>query len=296
MATPSGPQDNIKYTLTHPDGSVAVFNDPSDPNYVGFIRWAGLDGAEVREVADDIVEGDGGIHGDFWYGRRPVIGTCEFVPTSTVDRNTRITRLQQVVNLLREDGILSWTPDGGVPQFIRVRRNQRLQRADDPGWKVQYSIPLIAADPRIYSDTLHSVNVVASAAGVQGFVFPLTFNLNFGASPQLGDALCTNSGNGNAPAQVRIDGPINNFQVKNVTTNETIAFAYTLGVGEWFIIDTEARTVMLNGTTNRYSALDFVNTTGWWTLEPGLNDIRLSGFGFSAGVTAITVQYRDAWV
>lgn len=296
MAHPTGPQDNIPYTLTNADGSVAVFNDPSSAYYIGFVRWTGLDSAEVRENADDLVEADGGIHGSFWHGRRPIVGTIEFVPTSTTDRNTRFALLQQVANCLRADATLSWTPDGGDAQFVRVRRNQPLRRADQPGWRTTLSLPLVAADPRIYSAVLHSANVTASAGAAVGFGFALRFPLSFGGGSTVADVLATNNGNASAPATVRIDGPISSPRITNATSNLVIALNYTLGVGEYITIDTEARTIILNGNTNRYSALDFTSTTGWWSLLPGTNDIRLSGGGITGGVTALTVSYRDAWI
>jgi hypothetical protein len=295
VATPSGPQDGTKYTLTNADGTVAVFNDDTDSRNIGFARWSGLDSADVRENADDLAEADGGIHGNFWMGRRPIVGTVEFVPTSTIDRNQRNVRLQQAANCLRADAILSWTPDGGTAQFVRVRRNQPLRRADDAGWKTTYSLPLVAADPRIYSNTLHSVNVGATASPTVGMGFAMVFPISFGGSGTVASVLATNSGTGPTPASIRIDGPIVNPTLTNATSAQVIAFAYTLGTGEYLLIDTEARTIVFNGTTNRFSALDFGNTTGWWSLLPGTNDIRLAGSGIT-GATALTVNYRDAWI
>lgn len=296
MAHPTGPQDGVKYTLTNADGTVVCFNDQSDANNIGFIRWTGLDSADVRENADDLAEADGGIHGNFWFGRRPIVGTIEFVPNSTVDRNTRFAKLQQAANCLRADATLTWTPDGGDGQFLRVRRNQPLRRADDPGWKTTLSLPLVAADPRIYSNTLHSANVSASVGAASGFGFAMAFPLNFGGGSTVADILATNSGNCATPCTIRVDGPIISPVIANATSGLKVALNYTLGVGEYITLDTEARTIILNGSTNRYSALDFANTTGWWSILPGTNDIRLSGGGITGGVTALTVSYRDAWI
>src|SRR5687767_13381883 len=64
---------NAKYTLTGPQAVVAVLNDSADGNWVGdTTEVTGLDSPDVRESADDIVEGDGGVHGNFYYGRRPI--------------------------------------------------------------------------------------------------------------------------------------------------------------------------------------------------------------------------------
>lgn len=49
------------YTLTSPSGVVAVLNDSASANYAGVIKEiTGLDSAEVRESASDLVEADGG--------------------------------------------------------------------------------------------------------------------------------------------------------------------------------------------------------------------------------------------
>lgn len=68
-----GVEQGAKYELIGPDGTRAVFNDPGDIDHVGFLTAvpSGLDSPEVRESADVLVEADGGVHGDFWFGRRP---------------------------------------------------------------------------------------------------------------------------------------------------------------------------------------------------------------------------------
>jgi hypothetical protein len=69
----SGPQFGVPYTILGADGSRAVFNDPGDPDYVGWLSNAsGFDSPEVREYADELVGDDGGVHGQFLYGRRPI--------------------------------------------------------------------------------------------------------------------------------------------------------------------------------------------------------------------------------
>jgi hypothetical protein len=70
----SGPQYGVKYTLVGPDGGRAVFNDPSDNDYVGVLsNISGLDSPDLRESADDLIGDDGGVHGNFYHGRRPIV-------------------------------------------------------------------------------------------------------------------------------------------------------------------------------------------------------------------------------
>lgn len=72
----SGPQYGVKYVLTgmQGDGTRVVFNDPQDADYVGMLtNISGLDSPDVRESADDLIGDDGGVHGNFFHGRRPIV-------------------------------------------------------------------------------------------------------------------------------------------------------------------------------------------------------------------------------
>lgn len=151
---PSGPQLSTKYTLTGPDGTVATFNDPADPNFVGSITEAtGLDSPEVRENAENITGMDGGIHGNFYHGRRPItLSGSIYNVKSNEERNIKITKLTQASNAMREDATLEWTPDGGERQFVKLRRQQALRITG--GWAKNFQVLFVAADPRIYGTGL----------------------------------------------------------------------------------------------------------------------------------------------
>lgn len=154
MAVPSGPQTGVKYVLTGPEGTRAVFNDTTDPDYVGMIEdIPGLDSPEIRENAENLVGMDGGIHGEFFFGRRPITITGQIINVvSPQDRNEKMTKLLQATNALRADATLEWTPSGGEPQFIKIRRQQAVKIKG--GWVKEFQIALVSADPRIYSTAL----------------------------------------------------------------------------------------------------------------------------------------------
>ena len=101
------------YTLTSPDGlSVAVFNDPSSASYVGALtEVTGLDSAEVRESAQELPEADGGAHGAFYFGRRPVVLNGKvFGHTTIKERELRLDRARRASLALRGDSTLKWVP------------------------------------------------------------------------------------------------------------------------------------------------------------------------------------------
>jgi hypothetical protein len=295
MHIPGGIQFDTKFTIIGPDGATAVFNDPTDPEYVGMLtELTGFDMPEVRENADNLVQMDGGIHGDFFFGRRPFTMSGRILPiASATDRNSKITHLQRAVTALRGDAIVKFTPDGGQEQFLAARVQQPLRISGN--WIKDFQIAMVAADPRRYSTVLESSTVAADAtAGVGGFSFNLSFPINFGAASPTGQVLVENNGNMDTWPVLTITGPGTNPSIYNASTDQRISFAYTLAAGETLVVDTLNRTVKLNGVTDRYSALDFTNTE-WWPLIPGINDIRLAFASYSAGAT-LKVDWRHAWL
>jgi hypothetical protein len=109
---PYSPNFSDIYTLTNSDGITAVFNDVSHPSFVGYLtEVTGLDSAEVRESADDLVEADGGQHGYFWLGRRPIVLNGKVVGHATVQQRAAKLDLARRASLaLRTDSTLSWKP------------------------------------------------------------------------------------------------------------------------------------------------------------------------------------------
>ena len=148
--TPFGVEVGILYRLTGPDGTSVSFNDSAQWDFVGFTEEVtGLDGPDTRESADLIVEGDGGYHGNFYHGRRPIVLSGIIDPnTFGSARNTMVSNLLRATNAMRQDAVLSWTPTGGDPVAVRVRRQQPPRVT---GGRVKsFQVALVAADPRVY--------------------------------------------------------------------------------------------------------------------------------------------------
>lgn len=293
----TGPQYGVPYVLTGPDGERAVFNNSADADYVGALTdITGLDSAEVRESADNLVNADGGIHGCFYYGRRPItMSGSIFNVSSTTERNTKMTKLQRASNAMRADATLSWTPDGGEAQQIKVRRQQPLRITG--GWVKEFQVALVAADPRIYSSQLYSASVVASGAIVpSGRAYSKTYPYNYGtyAAATLGTLAVTNSGNAASPPLLVLTGPGTNPSIQNSATGETLSFFTTLAATDTLTVDMLNRTVYLNSTTSSYSTVDFANSK-WWSLQPGLNNINLYWGSYTNGAS-LSVQWRNAWL
>ena len=131
------------------------------------------------------------------------------------------------------------------------------------------TIPVSAADPRLYSSTLHSLT---------------------------GSGTATNAGNYDAPFTVTFNGPRTNplWAGPGVAGTNSIRLGRTLAAGEWVKVttydpDTGQMTAVDNTGANAYG--DLTAATGR-TLAPGANAITVSS---DAGAGNIVTEWRDAW-
>lgn len=170
---PFAPEIGAKYTLTSPDGITASFNDPTDPNYVGILTdVTGLDSADVRESGDVLSGADGGYHGDFFFGRRPITMTGLIVNApDAATRAARMDLITRATNAMRGDAVLWWqnTASGSVPMQTWVRRQQPIRYSG--GWVKTFQIGLVSQFPFLYS----------AAQQFQANVSKLPTNSNFEA-------------------------------------------------------------------------------------------------------------------
>jgi len=162
-----GVEYGAKYTLTGPDGTIAVFNDSTSPNFVGILspESSGLDSPDVREDAQERTEEDGGIHGNFYYGRRPVVLQGTIIASSATQRAERIEKLTRATNALRGDATLKWKPTGASSEVeLKLRRQQPLRITK--GFVKDFQAAMVSANAEIMSTTLKTLN---SGASVEKF-------------------------------------------------------------------------------------------------------------------------------
>ncbi len=284
MATyPTAQQASAVYTLTSPAGDTAVFNDPTDPDYVGAFTGedavSGLDSPEVRNAIYDMVEADGAILGPQYHGMRPITIQPTILADTITERNTRESKLRRVVNgCTRADGALAWTPDGSVEQYVRVRKYQRLQIKG--GWRKDALVSLVAGYPYIHSTTLHT----------NTFAFNTNTDLD-------------NEGEEFGPAElIRINGPSSGSATGPTIrrTYDSVALELALpglvvATGTYIDIDPWNKTIITSGGTNVYSYLDFDNSD-WFMLGPGTNTLRLEWDSGTTTGSTCRVDWRDSWL
>ena len=236
----------------------------------------------------------GALPGDDFLESRTITATG-YVTTSDRDTAPEIAALIDGTITSDEDVlVMKWHGVGGnglVRVNARVRRRHipqawpRWQRGE-PQWAIQWE----ATDPRLYANTASSGSV-GLAADTTGLTWALTWPLNWGGVSESNLLNCVNAGNFPTPVTLTITGPCTNPSVENVTQGRTLALTMTVATGETVVIDTDARTVLLNGTASRYSKL---TTAEWFDLDPGTDQLRFT----ASTATAATMQadWRSAYI
>lgn len=237
----------------------------------------------------------GMLPGDDFLGGRSILLQLEVFGATDADFATNLEELKLALAPGEVEQALRFAIPGvavGGQRRVDARPRRLALPIEDRFFYRQpiVTVELFATDPRIYDDAEQTIATTLPSAG-GGLTFPATFPLLFGAVAVGGSIFANNVGNFPAPWTARIDGPCSNPSIENVATGEKLGFTIDLLTGESLFVDTDARTVLLGGTANRFNAL---TTPEWFDLDPGTTELR---FRAVTGTTAqLTATWRSAWL
>jgi hypothetical protein len=181
-------------------------------------------------------------------------------------------------------------------RFGRFRRSEVLPRGlvTTGGYVANGAAQFEALDPRTYSETLNSLSTRRTTEGT-GFTPPFVPPFTLGTSVG-GSMTVTNAGNMAAPWAGTLAGPLSYPVVSHVESGRRLALQFSanggvvLGAADTLVLDSDRRSVMLNGVADRRTQLTV--DSQWWDLEPGDNTFTLDADG---GEGSLTVQWRDTY-
>ena len=132
-----------------------------------------------------------------------------------------------------------------------------------------------------------------------GRTYDLTFDRTYVPTIPVGALAAINTGTAPTHCVITLDATMIDptVSVNGVDVTFDQNGGLTLATAQTLVIDTQARTILLNGDPDE-SRYDRVNFEDWsWDdllLQPGVNVVRLEGTGFTAS-TLMTVCWRSAW-
>src|SRR5262245_33124681 len=185
------------------------------------------------------------------------------------------------------------TQTGYQVRQIKVRRSSDVKTEPLNSFSFRWSIILIAPDPRRYANTLSSVSAGLPQVGSGGLVFNLVFPLTFGTGVSGGQIVLTNNGTMATWPSWDILGPVTGPVITNLDTGQRLAMdpAFDLPAGQHLLIDSDAKTVFLNGVSRRASLF----VAEWFDVQPGSVNVRFSSAAGADPNALLTASWRDAW-
>lgn len=190
--------------------------------------------------------------------------------------------------------------DAAQARRIRLRPADRRLAIMSPTTSQQVLVQWVAPDGVSEAAAESSVTVFASPQDEPGFTFDLTFDIDFPTAP--GRTQVTTDGNAKTYPTLRLYGPAVTPRIENAADlnvagePKRLTFDITVADGDYLEVDVRNRTVLLNGRADksRYYTLDFTESE-WWTLLPGLNQIRYFPVSYS-GSTRAVILYRSTFL
>jgi hypothetical protein len=253
--------------------------------------WASPPGRRVA-VEDRPLE-DGADDGPGYDSARTITLTGTAIASSRLDQNLAKDRFHGAA---AGRGLYTLTVrEEHLTRIAYVRRIGDVKIGDRGGLAFDWSITLLAADPRKYAATQREFTVAPQAPAGTGRTYFRTYPMIYGdvGTTDAEVGLVENLGNYPTGAVIDITGGIVRPVVTNLRTGAAIGFDISLAAGDTLTVDLLARTVVLNGTTSRRSTL--LAGSSWWLHESGTTPLRLGGALAGGGAPRMTVRYRPAW-
>lgn len=204
--------------------------------------------------------------------------------SAAVDLLNASVTLEQFTMIVSETGYVRHVLAQRQGEVIITRFNNRQAR---------FSIQVVATDPRKFGGLISVSTPLPSSTG--GLTYPLTYPKTYTGVSETGIIQVTNTGNTQAPVWLRVDGPIpaGGWTVTHVGKKQALTFATSLALttGEFVTVDMDRREVLAQGQAARAG---YVTSRGWFSLDPGVNEIAFSAANYSA-TAQLTVTTKPAW-
>lgn len=249
-------------------------------------RVQGWDGPDTSGQVVQRGSDHGGWASPQYYGPRNITLTVRASATTQAERDVARAALQQVVPV-SDLGLFTYGEP--VPKQASVRRSGRLIETYPTLGDVEFTIGLVAPDPRKYATISQSASATTAVQQL-GLAPPWTPPITLPAQPVGGFITITNNGNFETRPVITINGPIAAPAVYNTATAELISFSQlTLGASDSLVLDLDQRTGTFNGM---YTPADL--TSAWFVCQPGSTVLELQG-SLGAG-SVISAVWSDAYI
>jgi hypothetical protein len=258
------------------------------------VGWS--DTAPVRMSIADREDAHGGVSGPVWRGARLISLKGIALATGRLGMLYAKERLRACA-----DGGAAMFPltvtEEHMTRMCWVKQFAETRIRDKGAVAFDWELSLRSDDPFRYATDVTSVPVSLPSTPTGGWVFlpsgvGMNWPLTLGTDIAGGLGLAMHPGNAAVYPTLTIVGPLTNPTVENRATGQLISLNVSIGIGDQVLIDMGARSLTINGAS-RFDVLS--NTSSWWQIQPGMNEIRFTAATGPTDTPTLTVTYRPAW-
>lgn len=252
----------------------------------------GWDSPEVRAEFQEREADHGAWASPVYFGSRPMTLSGTIEAQSRTALQTAMDQLY-VAASLSDTTLTVWE---ATPKQAVVRRSGKplVQYLSDR--TATYSVMVTAADPRRYGTALQSGTTgLPSTTG--GLAFPVTFPITFSATTVAGQINAVNGGTLDTRPVLTIAGPVVAPTVSGLYPDGSVrqlVYSQDLQSGDALVIDTDAHSVILNGSVSRRRFLTV--SSGWPTIPAGGSVTYQFQSGTYDASAMLTATWRSAWM
>lgn len=234
----------------------------------------GWDSPDLEEGADQRSGMDGLWDSDNYFGGRTLTLKGTYTAPTYEAREAAEYRLRKVVSRTEFATLLV---NETVPKLVRARRTGRLMVRPLTETIGEYSMSLLATDPRKYGLSLSGGTITGPTPGgglAPPWTPPVLIPPNTSGATRI---TLTNSGDYDSPIATVIRGPSppsGGIAVYSYATGRQLLWDVVLGVGDYIAVDPVAGVALLNGVALR-SPVPGSCVLADWVAEPGDNLIQL---------------------
>lgn len=294
------PASRLTATLTLEDKGVQIpLNSGPDDTYG--VDWRispdgleGWDSPDLEEGATQRSGMDGLWTGDNYYGGRTITLKGVYSAPSYQAREAAAYRLAAAADRTL---FATLQVNETVPKRVAVRRSGRLMVRPVTETIGEYSLSLLAPDPRKYGLSLSGGTITGPTPGgglAPPWTPPVLIPANTSGATQI---TLTNSGDSDTPISTVIRGPSppsGGIAVTNSATGRQLLWDIVLGPGDYIAVDPASGTALLNGSALRYPAAGSCVLTDWLAVR-GDNLIRIVA-NQAATPPSADLSIYSAWI
>lgn len=152
--------------------------------------------------------------------------------------------------------------ESGYSSYANVALDGEILTTPISALSVDFSIQLVAPDPRKFSSNPTTLSTLLASGGSGGVMYPVTYPVNYGVPGAPGALQLTNHGTADADPLCVLTGPLTSPELIRADTGDTVTYNDTLSATDTVVIDFNTGNVTLNGVNRR----PLVSALNWFSI------------------------------